>query len=83
MRRYLCTSAIAKLTAAPLMTACDRLKAGRYGLTVRRGRCVFAALEMVEQATGLRFTEAQIEAATEGHPGRVLTTTIEMDHDAA
>ena len=73
MRRYLCGAAICRLTLTPKMTVSDRLSAGYYGPTFRRGRRLYTALEAVEGRHGLSFSEAQLEAAAEGRHGRILS----------
>ncbi len=55
---------IAALTQTPRMTINDRLRAGSFGPTSKCGRIVYVVLENVEKATGLKFSEQQIEAAS-------------------
>ena len=46
--------------------------AGRYGATFMHDRVRYAALENVERAMGLQFTEAQIQSAAQGGNARIL-----------
>jgi hypothetical protein len=75
MRRFASGPAIARLTDTPRMTVNDRLRAGKYGPTFRRGRLVYADLAEVERVAGRTFTEDNIAFAVDGQPDRLLEIT--------
>jgi hypothetical protein len=72
MRGYISGPAISRLTGTHRMTVNDRLRAGAYGQTFRRGRIVFADIEAVEDFHGVPFTDEQLATATGGLPDRLL-----------
>jgi hypothetical protein len=72
MRRFISGPGIMRLTGTPRATVNDRLHAGTYGHTFRRGRVLFADVEGVEDYHGVTFEEAQIEAATAGRLDRLI-----------
>jgi hypothetical protein len=56
--------AIAKLFARPRLWAYKAIKSGRFGPVVkRRGRAQLVDLAVVQAATGMTFTPAQLAAA--------------------
>lgn len=63
---------IARLRVVHRMRVNQAMRAGRYGPTILRGRLRYADLAAVEAYHGLQFTDAQIECAAEGKPGRII-----------
>jgi hypothetical protein len=71
--RFASETAISQLTMAPLMTVSDRMRVGRYGPTFRRGRGLYASIAAVQSVEGIVFSDAQITAAAEGRPDRIIS----------
>ena len=59
------------------MTVNDRLRAGTYGPTFRRGRIVYAELASVERFAGVTFTDKLIEDTCQGKTDRFIIIKTE------
>ena len=71
MRRFLSGPAISRLTLTPRMTVTS-VYGRAHGPPLRVGRIVCATLEGVDAHAGIQFTEAQLDRAADGKPGRIL-----------
>jgi hypothetical protein len=77
MHRFISGPVIARLTGTHRMTVNDRLRAGTYGPTFRRGRIVYAELASVERFAGVTFTDKLIEDTCQGKTDRFIIIKTE------
>jgi hypothetical protein len=74
---YISCSVIGRLRNQSRVAAHLHMKAGHFGPVVKRGRIHYAALDAVEQHSGVIFTDEQIEEAAAGQPDRCLVIELE------
>jgi hypothetical protein len=72
LHRFASGPLIARLLMRHRMSVNEAMRIGTYGPTFFRGRIRYADLAAVEAFYGFRFTDNQIERASEGKPERVL-----------